>query len=176
MYKKNLILGRSRFTTRKKIPTCLQIITYFSKVTYILGFWELKRALNVVSVCIFDDLRYLFENACCQVVRMDVIINMHNIFVHSKRQVQWYSRFPIKLISPVKEIFQWMNIEMSSVLVSSDSQSLLVILLLKTSHVLGQKTAIKAGIMALYPEGIAILQDYIATIHRSRVKLLKQFS
>ena len=67
-------------------------------------------------------------------------------------------------------------------MVSSDSQSLTVILLLKTSHVLGQKTAKRAdivreknkpGIMALYPEGIAILQDYIATIHRSRVELLK---
>ena len=64
---------------------------------------------------------------------------------------------------------------MRSVLVSSDSQSLPVILLLKTSHVLGQKTAKRAdivreknkpGIMALYPEGIAILQDYPATIHR----------
>ena len=55
---------------------------------------------------------------------------------------------------------------MSSVLVFSDSQTLPVILLLKTSHVLGQKTAMnsdivrekkKPGIMALYPEGIAIL-------------------
>ena len=78
-----------------------------------------------------------------------------------------------------------MNIEMSSVLVSSDSQSLPVILLLRTSHVLGQTTAMKAdivrenkkpGIMALYPEEIATEQDYIKPIHRSRVKLLKQFS
>ena len=34
----------------------------------------------------------------------------------------------------------------------------------------------KPGIMVLYPEGNAILQDYNATIHRSHVKLLKQFS
>ena len=61
-----------------------------------------------------------------------------------------------------------MNIKMSSVLVFSDSQSMPEILLTKTSHVLGQKTAMNAeivreknkpGIMALYPEGIAILQD-----------------
>ena len=34
--------------------------------TYILGFWVVKGALFVISVSIFDDLRFFFENACCQ--------------------------------------------------------------------------------------------------------------
>ena len=76
MYKKNLIHWRSRFTIRKKIPT-YNFFTNFLIITYTLCFWVLKSALNVVSVSILDDLRYLFENACCQPVRMDVIINVH---------------------------------------------------------------------------------------------------
>ena len=77
-----------------------------------------------------------------------------------------------------------MNIEMSSALVSLtfiftsnlaaefaeyEPRPRTVISAMKADIVREKK---KPGIMALYPEGIAILQDYIATIHRSRVLLL----
>ena len=86
-------------------------------VTYILGFWVVKSALYVVSVSIFDDLRYLFENVCCQPFRRDVyayifvliIIFLQFFFVYSKRQVRWYSCFPTRPKSLVKNVYQSLN-------------------------------------------------------------------
>ena len=77
---KILIFGRSQFTTRKKILT-YNFFSWFSTGTYSLGFWVVKSALNVVSVSIFDDLRYFSENVRCQPYMIDASINMHIFFV-----------------------------------------------------------------------------------------------
>ena len=159
------------------------ICTYFLKFTYILGFWILKSALNVVLVCIFDYLRYLFWNACCQVVRMDVIINMHQFFVlivfikfilfcQFKKASALIFLLSIILISTVKEVFQWDGYrkELSSGLFWHSSLPVILAAefaeyeprprtvnsAMKADIVREKK---KPGIMTLYPEGIAILQD-----------------
>ena len=63
MCKKNLILGRNNQFTARKWRLTFLFFTWFSIVTYILGSWVIKSVLNVVSANVFDDLRYLFENA-----------------------------------------------------------------------------------------------------------------
>ena len=84
---KNLILGRSQFTTRKKILNIF--LVGFNGYIY-SRFLSKKSALNVVSVSIFDDLRYSFENAGCQPYIYELRIYIYKIFDHLQPMMDDY--------------------------------------------------------------------------------------
>ena len=165
--------------------------------TYILCFWVQKSALNTVSVSIFYDLRYLFEYAFCQPVRMNVIINRHKFLswlvylqflfcqfkkasaltfllsnytdINSERIVYQLYEYRNELSSGLF----WQTIFTGNLAAEYEPCPRTVNSAIKADSVREKK---KPGIIELYPEGCAILQDFIATIHRSHVKLLINFS